>query len=440
MASSKDGHLLIIRIHSALYGPSEGKRLESGELVRSNNQEEESLPFTRNVTKFVRDLLQQGETTTGETTTKTKTATCEAGIAVSAFQDGMKRSTIPLSIQSMNAHFGDPSPGISKALRIRYSVTSGNDTEIHEERFAEHEQVILRRYPKIIAVDDEIIVMNNDTITPRLNLTTSVSELVIPMVMPFLEVRQRVQCQLVCKIWKQLIHGVARTVDCQDTAFVRFTQRTLQGLLSHSIDSLEYLFLSGMSSLDPQVLSNCLPHFRKLRALDLSHCHLVDDNLLSLLAKHGTTLRVLYLKGLRKVTDQGLVALATQCLNLQVLDLSNVTAITDQGMIAVGQHLTKLRALFLRDNFRLTNASIDLVVRNCHELEQLTFWGLIRLESLEKVRLKSSCVVLNLWGCYGLTDGAAESVADMVNLRSLVVGECHRLTDKFVVRYCYPYY
>jgi hypothetical protein len=125
-------------------------------------------------------------------------------------------------------------------------------------------------------------------------------------------------------------------------------------------------------------------------------------------------------------------------LKLQVLEISNVK-ITDESGIAIGENLTQLRALYMRDNFLLTNKSIDIITEKCSRLAQLTLWGCIRLKSLSFERLNQvadcgNLVLLNLWGCHSLLDDAADALAPMSNLRSLIVSECHRLTDSFLVR------
>jgi hypothetical protein len=142
------------------------------------------------------------------------------------------------------------------------------------------------------------------------------------------------------------------------------------------------------------------------------------------------------MKGLQKVTDEGLMSICRSCKKLQVLEISNVK-ITDESGIAIGENLTQLRALYMRDNFLLTNKSIDIITEKCTRLAQLTLWGCIRLKSLSFERLNQDCgnlVLLNLWGCHSLLDDAADALAPMRNLRSLIVSECHRLTDSFLVR------
>jgi hypothetical protein len=270
-------------------------------------------------------------------------------------------------------------------------------------------------------------------------LRSAVSEIVLPIVLPFLEVPERVKCRLVCRSWKHVVRdwGVATTIDSNDPNISNFTRPFLRGILAHSYSSLSQLLLSGFEKLTKDDLHPAIPHFLKLRSLDVTRCHNLDDSTLQLLSQHmHRTLQVLYIKGLRRVTDVGMKAICQSCSNLEVLEISFVP-ITDESGMAI-QQLTKLRALFMRDNYQLTNRSIDKILEKCTRLAELTLWGCIRLKHLSfahggSVFRSSKLVTLNLWGCHSLTDDAAQSLECMTNLKSLIVSECHRLTDQFVV-------
>jgi hypothetical protein len=279
-------------------------------------------------------------------------------------------------------------------------------------------------------------------------LRSAVSEIVLPIVLPFLKVRERVQCRLICRSWKYVVRdwGVATTIDSNDPLIPNFTRLFLRGILSHSFSSLHSLFLSGLETLAKEDLHPAIPHLRKLRSLDLTRCHNLDDTTMVLLSQHRThqTLEVLYIKGLRQVTDVGIQAICRSCAKLEVLDISYVP-ITDEGGMAI-QQLALLKALYLRDNFLLTNCSIDVITEKCTRLAQLTLWGCTRLRHLSfggdgpnnflsaSAEAGAKLVFLNLWGCHGLQDDAADSLEGMHSLHSLIVSECHRLTDQFVVR------
>jgi hypothetical protein len=282
------------------------------------------------------------------------------------------------------------------------------------------------------------------SLSPRKwRLRSATSEIVLPVVMPFLEVRERVQCRLVCRLWRHIVRdwGVAVSIDNNDPSFPRFTRPFLRGILSHSYSSLQTLFLSGSEDLQQSDLHPSIPHLRKLRSLDISRCIQLDDSTLHLLSQHvSDTLEVLYIKGLRQVTDDGVISIAQSCSKLKVLEVSYIP-ITDQAGIAIGEHLTNLRAVYMRDNYLLTNRSIDVITEKCTRLEQLTLWGCTRLQHLSfdqpdksSVFTSGNLVMLNLWGCHSLKDDAAIALAGMSStLRTLIVSECHRLTDAFVV-------
>jgi hypothetical protein len=274
-------------------------------------------------------------------------------------------------------------------------------------------------------------------------LRSATSEIVLPVVMPFLKVRERVQCREVCRLWRHIVRdwGVAVTIDNNDPSFPGFTRPFLRGILSHSYSSLQSLFLSGSEDLQQSDLHPSIPHLRKLRSLDISRCIHLDDSTLHLLSQHvSDTLEVLYIKGLRNVTDDGVISIAKSCSKLKVLEVSYIP-ITDQAGIAIGEHLTNLRAIYMRDNYLLTNRSIDVITEKCTRLEQLTLWGCTRLQHLSfdqpdksSAFTSGNLVLLNLWGCHSLKDNAAIALAGMSStLRTLIVSECHRLTDAFVV-------
>ena len=278
-------------------------------------------------------------------------------------------------------------------------------------------------------------------------LRSATSEIALPIVLPFLTVREKVQCKLVCKVWRNLIQylGVARTIDINDdTTFPNFTLPIFRGLLAHSHHSLQSLFLNGFGELTKDDLHPSIPHLRKLECLDISRCNDLDDSTLVLLSIHvALTLEVFYLKGLRNVTDRGMMAIAQSCVKLQVLEISNLP-ITDESGVGIGQNLHNLRALYMRDNYLLTNKSVDLITEKCTLLSQLTLWGCTRLRHLSfhtSSGLTIGCgklVILNLWGCHSLTDESASALQTMKYLRSLIVSECQKLTNTFLVSVCLP--
>ena len=119
----------------------------------------------------------------------------------------------------------------------------------------------------------------------KYRLRSATSEIVLPIILQFLDVRERVNCQLVCKVWAIVVRhsGVAQTVDVNDSSFPNFTRAFLRGLMSQSYSSLQYLYLVDFHELTKDDLHPAIPHLRKLRSLDISRCYQVSSMAVSLL-------------------------------------------------------------------------------------------------------------------------------------------------------------
>ena len=347
----------------------------------------------------------------------------EQTFVIPSLPNGMPRVSVTLlEGYSMNAVFGDPCVGSTKQLTLQiwwqHSSSSPNDTTQHT--FLEHETVVLQR--PIVASTDAVPTSTTTTTNNQSTsaLTPATTELLLPLLLPWLSVAERMTCPLVCRHWRDLIRrsGVARVIDVH--TLPHLTPTRLQGLLEHSFASLTQLHLSG-SNVRPEDLHRVLPHLTKLQQLDVSFCRTLDDTTLQLVAQHCREfLHVLYVKELVLVTDVGIVALAQHCLALRVLDVSLIPNLTNVSLDVLQQR-SSLKASYLRDSALVTKAYGA-------ELEQLTLWGCFRLTTLA---LSSQLVSLNLLGCHGLKNVSLEG---LVNLRSLVLWDCPGwVTDAFMV-------
>lgn len=393
------------------------------------------------------------------------------GILLSTNVDGKAQAFVHLlgggkGKLSMNALFGDPCPGTSKRLHIHYTVTEMDTTNIyamatarvetHQVSFAEHEQVVLRR---------GLAILNCATTGRRLNnvglscaalpsdemteIATTTQEVTVPLILPFLELRERVRCCAISSIWRRIIRGwgVATVIDANDPDMMgsgnnvstgphqhhHLSPTVFRGLVTHSYTSLHSLFLSGFEQLEQDDLHPALPHLRALKSLDVTRCAKLDDSTMKLVAEHlSGTLQVLYLKGLYLVTDVGIQAICQSCVLLEVLDVSQIMNLSDTGGTAI-QNLKELQALFFRDNYKLSNVSLDAITPNCVKLQQLTLWGLIGIQRLKFNDLGSGkLTMLNLWGCHNLGKELPQALESM-SLSSLVLSECQQLSDDFIM-------
>lgn len=294
-------------------------------------------------------------------------------------------------------------------------------------------------------------------------LRSATSEIVLPMILPYLPLLQRAQCQLVCKVWRFIVRewGVAQVVDVKRchahlTSTTSSSSNTadptnnstgqnrsivthdpirsfLRGVISNSYSSLQSLFLNDYHQLTREDFHPLIPHLKKLKRLDISRCKHLNNYTLILISQHlNKTLEMLYMKGLPNASDVGVKAMVSACTKLRVLEISNVK-ITDTSAFAIGNHLTNLQALYMRDNWRLTSEGVNCITERCHNLTQLTLWGTVKMKSMGTFANMEGLVLLNLWGCHGLRDDCVANFGGLKCLRSLIVSECHGLTDRFVV-------
>jgi len=495
-----------LHIISATYGPAESRRLLDGKLVDYNVQET-YVPHTRDVLPFLRALMSISSGDNNE----------------DDVLQGVSKSFALMDGRPMNTVFGDCCPGTTKILKVEYVFRDYFDTDdtvaIHnkvanvsensersstytESRvftslFREHERVLLKRQDPLLhlttdnaedtplssAVDSQIQLIQklpSPPSSPSKRPRTSPCEITLPLILPFLTIRERAKCQLVCSSWRDGVkeQGITSVIDVNDTnLFPRHIMNSspsttfqnhhsprsiLKGLLKHSHSSLESLVLNDFTALQPSIdLHQSLPNLRKLRRLDISRLSSITDETLKLVSSSlGKRLEVLYMKGLMNVTNAGVVQLFESCNNLRVVDISEVHQLNDEAGVAIGKHLTKLEVLHCKDNYKLTNGSVDIITKNCKNLVQITLWGNIHLKYVNFSREEdketlhtttsaslprpsslsdfqttpSKLIILNLWGCHNLDDSAAKSFnkASLPHLRSLCLSECHRLTDEFV--------
>ncbi|KAL7435123.1 hypothetical protein ACHAXM_004457 [Skeletonema potamos] len=478
-----------LKVISASYGPSDGRRLLDGSTV-DHNKLESYVPYTRDVLRFLNNEVGD-----------------DPGCEHSLCHGAVIKSYSLMQGRSMNVVFGDPCPGSTKVLRIIYVFQDyfrrDNDPGYHvtpsrtfSSTFAEHEQILLRRQDPLLLPSDDVTEMSPTPPTSTLplvasstpsTLSASKSELMLPIIFPFLSVRQRARCQLVCVHWREIVlsKGITAMIDindhvlfplCLDISSRRNTvigspikhqslsrstclnsisnthtssnsssnhphRLLLRGLVKNSHSSLTSLILNDFLNLDPTVdIHPTLPHLSKLKRIDVSRIPLITDDTIHLISTHiGKRLEVLYMKGCHGVSDDGIVQLVRSCNRLKVLDVSHMHQLTDKSGVAIGQNLTELETFHGRDN-KVTNDSVDEIFLNCKKLCEATFWGCIKLTHVgpdvattSTDVSASNLVLLNLWGCIGLTDDCVARLSTLTNLRSLCVSECHKLTDKFVL-------
>ena len=319
-----------LHIISATYGPAEGRRLLDGKLV-DYNVKETYVPYTRDVLPFLRELMS--------ISTNNEDDVLQGASKSFALMDG----------RPMNTVFGDCCPGTTKILKVEYvfrdyfdsddskaveseqskdevanvsenseRISTYTESRVFTSTFREHERLLLKRQDPLL----HLITGGEDThssaaVYPQKQLTqksipsppsspskrsrTSPCEITLPLILPFLTIRERAKCQLVCSSWRDNVReqGITSVIDVNDTHLfprhiINFPSATLQnhqprsilkGLLNHSHSSLESLVLNDFTVLQPTIdLHQSLPNLRKLRRLDISRILSITDDTLNLIS------------------------------------------------------------------------------------------------------------------------------------------------------------
>ena len=235
-------------------------------------------------------------------------------------------------------------------------------------------------------------------------------------------------------------------------------------------DRLERLTLIGCKNLSVSVLSDILPAFPNLVAVDLSNvvnttnsaviglasvasrlqginltgCELVSDEGISAVAANCPLLRRVKLSGLSLLTDKSISALAEACLMILEIDLNNCNLLTDASIRLIWANLVHMREMRLSQCIQLTDAAfpapfcLDFAPDGVNPFSNGNFQA--ENEELPPLIINgvfSSLRMLDLTGCLHVTDQTVEGIISHApKIRNLVLSKCAHLTDRAVEIIC----
>jgi len=232
-------------------------------------------------------------------------------------------------------------------------------------------------------------------------------------------------------------------------------------------DRLERLTLIGCKNLSASALSNVLPVFPNLVAIDLSNvvnttsgaviglatianrlqginltgCDQVSDDAVTALATNCPLLRRVKLSGLSLLTDKSISALAEGCPMLLEIDLHNCNLLTDAPIRLIWTNLIHMREMRLSHCTQLTNAAFPAPFGQ-DAMDSVNPFATVRLENEELPplivnRVFDNLRMLDLTGCLHITDQTVEGIISHApKIRNLVLSKCVLLTDRAVETIC----
>lgn len=113
---------------------------------------------------------------------------------------------------------------------------------------------------------------------------------------------------------------------------------------------------------------------KQLRVLYFNYFKVLSSDFLQLVAAECTNLEEIHLAAVRSVNDQILKLLAQHCRHLKCVDISGCWSVTDKGVIALANNLDLLN-LNVAMCYKLSNACIVALARNCPNLERFLYHG-----------------------------------------------------------------
>ncbi len=111
----------------------------------------------------------------------------------------------------------------------------------------------------------------------------------------------------------------------------------------------------------------------RLEEICLRRCYKLGDKALSALGKYCHGIRVINISSCKNMTDVGLDKLSNGCRDLIEINLSNLL-VTDTGITCLSR-CQYLRTLILQNCYRLSDASLSIILKNCCLLEKVDLKG-----------------------------------------------------------------
>ncbi|XP_058836353.1 F-box/LRR-repeat protein fbxl-1-like isoform X2 [Topomyia yanbarensis] len=163
-----------------------------------------------------------------------------------------------------------------------------------------------------------------------------------------------------------------------------------------------------------------------LEVLDLSNCEKISDRAMfnGVIGRKMKQLKELYLCDLPGLSDYSLIQVTLNFELIQILDLSSSpNAATDATMQYINFYLVHLRRLILYCCTKVTDSGLSGIDLPYKPLEIWDISESFSIERLFKLR------VLNLTGCYKITDLALQKAIKFSELKELHLARCSQITE-----------
>ncbi|KAL9266809.1 F-box protein-like protein [Drosera capensis] len=178
--------------------------------------------------------------------------------------------------------------------------------------------------------------------------------------------------------------------------------------------------------------SSSLQH---LDNLNLNGCQKISDKGVEAITRVTLSLKIFSIYWNVRITDVSIQNLVKNCKNVIDLNLSGCKNITDHSMQLIADNYQDLESLNITRCIRINDFGLDHILNSCSSLQNLNLYALSRFTDkvYTKISLLPHLRVLDLCGAQNLSDEGLASIAKCKKLVSLNLTWCIRITDAGVL-------
>ncbi|XP_026414862.1 F-box protein At3g58530-like isoform X1 [Papaver somniferum] len=181
--------------------------------------------------------------------------------------------------------------------------------------------------------------------------------------------------------------------------------------------------------------SKCKEALGNLESLNLNGCQKISDKGIEVVTSACPKLKAFSIYWNIRVTDLSIQQLVKNCSCIIDMNLSGCKNITDKSMHLIADHYNELEELNLTRCVKLTDGGLQQILLKCSSLQYLNLYALSGFTdgAYMKISHLAHLRVLDLCGAQNLSNQGLSSIARCKNLVSLNLTWCVLVTDAGVV-------
>ncbi|XP_074307028.1 F-box protein At3g58530 [Silene latifolia] len=183
------------------------------------------------------------------------------------------------------------------------------------------------------------------------------------------------------------------------------------------------------------IKNKCSSSLENLEILNLNGCQKISDKGIEAITSACPTLRVFSVYWNVRVTEVSIQNLVKYCKNVIDLNLSGCKNISDRSMQLIADSYHELESLNITRCIKITDDGLKCILSKCPSLQSLNLYALSSLTDkvYKNISLVNQLKFLDLCGAQNISDQGLSSIAKCNYLVSLNLTWCVRVTDVGVI-------